>query len=235
MAVGLNIFSDTGRLAFSTEYSAYRLLQKYTPSKQQINNGGTIYQVFRVTVESPSGIPLLFVKSTGGFLYSRVVSYTSSSYTFEIITSDTQSGGATTIDCYAFVQNMQPAMGYGVNAYRANGQLAFSTKDRLLKIAGYFRTPAIQTNNPSQSIPNSLLSAGSVPNSSAVCANTFGFKFLPVVGFGTLLVVVGARISGSQLEYGDVTLVAVNTGGLLQGLQVNGNLYVPIIDCSLYD
>lgn len=236
--MSFSLFSESGLLAFSDLHNNMRLLEKRILTRNAFTVNGFTWNAFATTVTSPLGAPLLFAKPTGsGFITTYLHSISGDSYTFYTITSDTQSGGATTMTAYIFVPDMIAAVGHGINAYKSDGSIAFSTTSRLLKTSGHYLPQRETTFSTSPATVYSL-SSGVVPANYAICSQSQGFSFLPVGGTGSFVLLHGGRINGSSgFERGSAQAVV----GLLAnpaapvGRFLNGQLYVPIIDASLYD
>lgn len=239
--MSFSLFNESGLLAFSDLHNNMRLLEKRTLIRVQVTNtlDNLSWYVFSTTVTSPLGAPIVFVKPTGsGYITTYINSISGNDYTFHTVTSDTQAPSSTaTMTAYVFVPDMISAQGYGVNVYKADGSIAFSTTSRLLKTSGYYLPQRETTFSTSPAAVYSL-SSGVVPANYAICSQSQGFSFLPVGGTGSFVLLHGGRINGSSdFERGSAQAVV----GLLAnpaapvGRFLNGQLYVPIIDASLYD
>ena len=233
MAYGLNLYSDTGLLAFSSIYKGYRLWQKITVTgTTQI--GGRYYWVFNVT--STTGTPVVFVKPTGtaagraGAIAISLTSVSGSTYTFTVATQDTNVlGSSGNLYAYAFVPGSTTGTSYGINTFDASGVTTFSTADRQLKIAGYYISTAATTSGTSSS-----LSYGSVPSQYAIAMSTIGFSFQPQSTGGSLRFMIGGYISSNLLQYDRAAQAGFDTNSISAYI-VLGGIYTPIIDTTLYD
>lgn len=233
MAYGLNLYSDAGLLAFSSIYKGYRFLQKITVTGTT-NIGGRYYWIFNVT--STTGTPIVFIKPTGttsgrpGAIAIALTSVSGSTYTYTVTTQDTSSSGSSgNLYAYAFVPGSTTGTSYGINSFDSSGATTFSTADRQLKIAGYYISIAANTSGTSSS-----LSYGSVPSQYAIAMSTIGFSFQPGSTGGSFRFMIGGYINSNLLQYDRAGQIGFDTNPLSIYI-VLGNIYVPIIDTSLYD
>lgn len=247
MAYGLELRNNNGGIGFNTNNTCFSLAEKRFVTGQLNTRTGPSatgqWYSYVTTITSVGGAPLAFAKPTasGGSVTSRLVSVSGNDYTYEFCTSDTQSGDRPQLQLYIFTEGPGPVAGggYGLETYDENGNLLFSTSGRrTLKISGYYITAPL--NQPSGNpIPAVNLAAGSVPSNYAVATQNLGFRFVstPTSAFIWNSIVLGFGINSSgQLVYSD-TVIPQNilSGFFLLNTYVYGNLYVPIIDTSLYD
>lgn len=233
MAYGLNLYSDAGLLAFSSTYKGYRLWQKITVTGTT-NISGRYYWIFNVT--STTGTPIVFVKPTGtiagrpGAIAIALTAVSGSTYTYTVATQDTNgAGSAGNFYAYAFVPGSTTGTSYGINTFDASSVTTFSTADRQLKISGYYISVAANTNGTSSS-----LSYGSIPSQYAIAMSTIGFSFQPQSTGGALRFMIGGYINSNLLQYDRAGQIGFDTNPLSIYI-VLGNIYVPIIDTTLYD
>jgi hypothetical protein len=241
------MFSSDGKLFFDANSLSYRLYEKQVLIKQ--GSGSTPYSpinqfYFETTIPSPNGQPLIFVKPTGTTsgiggttidgAISVSVNKTGTDYEYVIYTRDTLSGGATTLTCYVFVPGCVAATGYGINVYTEDGKVAFSTRDRLLKIAGYYVFPYQTIYAHPENLPSTLLSYGSVPASYALGVGNAGWAVLDASTVGIVFGLGSYIRSDGNLGH-SVSFVIANISPVGNFSVANGNQYVPIIDTSLYD
>lgn len=233
MTFGLNILSSSGDIAFSTENRSYSFSTRLTIFSTTI--GAT--QVYRTTISSTFGMPLLFYVPTSpgiGYSGANITSVSGSDYTFSIYTSDTQTPSITPLQVYVFLPQSTTATGYGLNVYDNSGNVTFSTGTRTLKIQAYYIT---QTSNVYPTPPSLSLTFGSIPSQYAICSASFGGQAQAISpGIGTRLWMMGARITtGGVMEFGRVLIAGGVSNPLFNYTFMVGRQYVPIIDKSLYD
>jgi hypothetical protein len=231
-----NLYNENGLLAFSDLHSNMRLLEKRTLTRTSFTQNTFTWNAFPTTVTSQLGAPLVFVVPTGsGFITTYLHSISGNDYTFYTLTSDTQSGGATTMTAYIFVPDMIAAVGYGINTRKSDGTIAFSTTSRLLKTAGFY-LPQREFLTGTTPAATYGFSSGVVPTNYAICSQSQGFNFAPVPGTGSFVRLWGGRIDpNSSFVRGSIPAIVAQTGGTPVGTFLNGQLYVPIIDTSLYN
>jgi hypothetical protein len=225
--MGLLLFNQAGQLAFSANNNCMRFLEK-----RVVNRTDTYYQA---TITSSVGAPIIFIRPAGSeFLACYLELQSGNNYTFRAYASGGDSAPAT-LTWYIFVADMIQATGYGINAYKADGSIAFSTASRLLKISGYYMPQAESPPGVAASTKFPI-SSGSVPAQYAVCVQTHGFSYLPLSTIGsTFILLLGGRIGPTQLfERGGIQVIA-GIGALRDGTEILGPLYVPLIDTTLYD
>jgi hypothetical protein len=234
--MSFTLYNQIGLVAFSDMHSNMRLLEKRTLTRTSFTVNNFTWNAFTTTVTSELGAPLLFAVPTGsGFITTYLHSISGNNYTFYTLTSDTQSGGATTMTVYIFVPDMIAAVGYGINVLKEDGTIAFSTTSRLLKTAGFY-LPQQEFITGSTPAATYSLSSGTVPTNYAICSQSQGFQFLPVAGTGSFVLLHGGRIdSSSGFVRGSTQAVVAQTGAISTGTFLNGQLYVPLIDTTLYN
>ena len=238
MTYGLNLYSDAGLLAFSSAYKSYRLLQKLSLTVQT-NSGPSGYS-WRFTVTSTTGNPICFVKPTGtvsghaGAINILQLGISGNDYSFSVITQDTAKvAGSGPVYVYVFVPGSTNGTSYGINVFDGSGVNTFSTNDRLLKIAAYYIT--IGVNSGTSTIPSSL-SYGSIPSQYAINSPSIGIKFVNTGGGTTVILGLGTYVDSSQvLQYDAALQIGATGGGPSNPLFIDGSIYIPVIDSSLYD
>ena len=103
----------------------------------------------------------------------------------------------------------------------------------MLKIAAYYIT--IGVNSGTSTIPSSL-SYGSIPSQYAINGPSIGLKFIAGGGGTVVITGLGVYIDSSQvLQYDSVVQIGATGSGPSNPLFVDGSVYVPVIDSSLYD
>lgn len=225
--MSFRLFNQSGQLAFSSDNNCMRFLEKRTVSR--------ISGYYETTIASSAGVPLIFIRPAGGeFTACHLVSQSGNNYTFRAYASG-GAGAPAALTWYIFVADMIPATGYGINAYKADGSIAFSTASRLLKISGFYLPQAENPGSFNDAAKYPLVT-GTLPAQYAVCVQTHGFGFLPNFEFNnTLVLMLGGRVGPTQLfERGPVQAVA-GLGGVRDGSDILGPLYVPVINTVLYD
>ncbi len=229
MSYGINVLSNAGKIAFSTDYKSFRLLGKYTVTK----SGGTNTQGCTLTITSQT-MPLCFVKPNYDSDYVVVDSMTQSgsSWTIYFSSSSIQLAGYLTLSIYVFTADQQADTGYGINVFDSSSNVTFSSKYRALKISGWLITSAASGSPP---IPSASLTSGSIPASFAVCANSLGWINRSVGGGFNALTDIGINKTSSAT-------VSFNTSRWLYTYPTGpndynffGSLYIMYIDNTLYD
>lgn len=224
MTYGVNIFSNNGKLAYSSQYAAYQFLQKISVA--------TNAQGVATTTVTSRNAPLVFIEkySTG---FPCVLYITQSGTTWTIAFS----GGIAsshTATAYIFTVPSTPASSqYGINIFDNSGNVLFTNKDRTLKINGYHNTTTFNGN--SSNMPKiETLTSGTIPASWAVNCPNLGW-FTSTVG-GTIKPVsaIGAS-SNSSTQVSFSNGCNIYTGiAPVDDFFIRGNLYFMFIDTSLY-
>lgn len=224
MSYGINIFSDNGKLAYSSEYAAYQFFQKISVA--------TNSQGVATTTITSRNAPLVFVeKYSTGYPCVLYISQSGTSWTVAF------SGGiasAHTATAYIFtVPSTATSSQYGINVFDNSGNVLFTNKDRTLKISGYHNTTTF--NGSSSNMPKiETISGGSIPSSWAVNTPNLGW-FTSTVG-GTIKPVsaIGANsYSTSQVAMSKGCNIYTGIAPL-DDFFIRGNLYFMFIDTSLY-
>jgi hypothetical protein len=229
MSYGINIFSDAGKIAFSTDYKSFRLLGKYTVTK----TGGTNTQGCILTVTSQT-MPICFVKPNydSDYVVVDAITQSGSSWTIYFSSASIQLSGYSNLSIYVFTADQEADTGYGINVFNSSGAVTFSSKYRTLKITGWLITSTASGSPP---IPNASLTYGLITTNFAVCANSLGWINRSVGGGFNALTDIGINKTGS-------TSVSFNTSRWLYRYPTGsnnynffGNIYVMYIDSNLYD
>ena len=180
MSFGLKLLSSVGRLAISTENKNYVFVGKYNPtSVSMFQTTGVPSAAHQFDVILPSSTPnniIPFVRSDSGntvgiFYIERIAS------TQQVRIRCLANGGPSTTsnwEVYLFSEIAPAARtGYGMQTFDSAGNLTFDSNQRLLRVAGAARSPAIP-NGPINPLPTINLDAGVVPVNHAIFCTSMG-------------------------------------------------------------
>ena len=233
MSYGLNIYSDNGKIAFSTDYRNYRLHSKVTSTLNWVQSGNSNIRAAEGTVNfgtvvMPSDCVMVHSISNIGTTWTiRFVSYYSSTQYFSGNTG-------VTITAYIFTADHTPqSSGYGINIYNSSGDCVFSGQDRALQISSFVVLPSgstVKTNIP--------VTTGSIPTSWALSAGNIGVTAISGGPTSALIFPLGlCRASSSEVYIGPSAryLAVINIGGGTPPDFVQPYQYCMAIDTSLYD
>lgn len=225
MSYGLNIYNDAGLLAFSSDYSCYKFLGKFTLPRTGV--AGQQYAILTVT---SARAPLVFIapNSTEAVAVAGIsVSGTTWTINVESISLRT----LTTINVYVFTVDQTLGTGYGINIFDASGNVTFSTVDRTLQISGYIISNA-QTQV--STINNQALTYGSIPTNYATMTGLIGWE-IRIVGPATQLYSYGInKVNATTVGFTPTRLLFQTAAPGSPSATVMGNQYAMFIDTDLY-
>lgn len=198
MSYGAKLFTETGQLAYSTDYPVYQFIGKFT--------FGTY--MTEVNVIS-SHTPIVFVKPYNNGSSTETVSHsiglnsigpniwtikadTSANYTINRINSSSGYGtflqnNNLPIEVLVFVRptNQDAGTGYGMNVYDADGNISFTSTLKPLKISAYHDTNAESASySGGQNQPTYLvetLTYGTIPTNWAASVADLGYNRSAIV------------------------------------------------------
>lgn len=180
MSFGLQLLSSAGRLALSTDNKNYVFAGKYNPaSVSMFQTTGVPASAHQFDIILPSTTPsniIPFVRSVSGntvgiFYIERIAT------TQQVRIRCLANGGPSSTsnwEVYVFNEISPTApSGYGMRTFDAGGNLTFDSSQRVLRVAGAARSPAIPRGavNP---LPTINLDAGIVPTNYAVFCTSMG-------------------------------------------------------------
>lgn len=225
MSYGINIANDSGEIFFSTDWTAFHFVGKYTASTAVSGTSGLL--TFNVTCPT---IPLVFIENTGN--YSCVVNITfngGTSWTIYV-----SSAPSTSLNCYVFSSpNSAPTSGYGMAIFDASGNTTFNSTQRVLKINGGLVTSS-DVSNSTSTISNQSLSFGSIPTNYAVGSPILGEVILAgsPFSFGNA---IGAKGSTTTVNFGpSYQINSFRLGAGVSGHNLVYGNYVLFIDTTIY-
>jgi hypothetical protein len=224
MSLGINVFSDNGKLAYSSEYPTYQFLQKISIA--------TNSQGIATTTVISTKAPMVFVeKFSSGFPCVLYMDQSGTSWTISF------SGGVPsphTAVAYIFtVPSVAGSSGYGINIFDDFGNVLFTNKDRVLKINAFHNTNTF--NGSSSSMPKiETITSGSIPASWAVNSPNLGWftsnVSLPVK---PIFAIGSDRSSATQIAMSSSCNISQSVAPI-DDFFIRGNLYLMFIDTSLY-
>lgn len=230
MSYGINIFSDSGKIAFSTDYQSYRLLGKYTVTRTLAAQ--TYGNFCSLTITSYT-TPICFVKPNYDLDYVAVdnMSNSGTSWTIQFSSESIQSSSATLV-IYVFTADNELDSGYGINVWDSSSNVTFSTKHRTLKLSGWIISNAFTPSTLPQTIS---LTSGTIPTNFAVNAPALGWiiRFIGPTAF--VLSNIGINKQSSTTGNLDSARFLIQFLTASPSVNIFGNIYIMYIDSSLYD
>lgn len=229
MAHGINLLNSTGDIMFSTEYTAYHYVGKFTA----LNTVSFQCQASFSCV----GTPIIFIDGFSGNAAVALTELTNTSgtnWTATVTGRTLANVGLTSIDIYVFAfPSANTGSGYGIIAKDSLGNATLNTNQKLLKISGSYQTVA-ESSTTVGIPPSKTVNFGSIPSNYIVCAPVLGELTSPS-GANRLLLAAGPyRTNATTVSFWATFLYSVIGGGAGVSYRMYEQQYVLFADKTLY-
>lgn len=232
MTYGANLFSDTGKLFYSTNYATLQFIGKFAASAATILSQNVMQVTFACV-----GVPLVFIEGDGRFQQIDALVYNGSNNWTATASSGTLAAGLTSTGTfYVFGKPAASVSGWGMQAFDASGNCVLNTSQRMLKIAAVGVTSA---NSGAFLYPDdsdnfiTTVESGSIPASFAIAAVGLGLMWRPGGPISLLYSMGARRYSSTQVSFSRCRPFAQQPGAVTT-YYLAGNQKMYFIDTSLY-
>ena len=228
MSYGLNLKNKNNEIMFSTDFTAFHFVGKYTAT------GSPPSYRCQVTFTC-NGVPLVFVDGANGLNRAGILTVTDNGGgSFTAVVGGRNAGSQlTSIDIYVFAfPNAATNSGYGMWAKNSSGATTFNFNQKVLKISASHVTTAASSTS-SVSVPNQSVTFGTIPENYIVCSAVLGEIAYPDDPTSTLTGIFPYRVNATTVGFIDGTVYATLVGSVI-GYTLSGQQYFMFADKMLY-
>lgn len=228
MSFGLALQNKNGQLMFSTDYTAFHFIGKFTATDTGSFRCAATFTCL--------GTPLVFMDGGSGNNSVAILEITNNggnSWTAYVGGRTLSNVGLTSIDIYVFGFPSAPSTsGYGGFAKNSFGETTLNLEQRVLKITGGHQT-VLTTSSITSLPPNETLTFGSIPSDYIVCSTEVGQIISPAGPNSLLLGMAAYRFASTTVGFFATLIYAVAPPGI-SSYRIFESQYVLFADKSLY-
>jgi hypothetical protein len=228
MSFGLALQNKDGQLMFSTDYTAFHFIGKFTATDTGSFRCAATFTCL--------GTPLVFIDGNNGNNSVAILEITNNggnSWTAYVGGRTLANAGLTSIDIYVFGFPSTPSSsGYGGFTKNASGDTTLNLQQRVLKITGGHQT-VLRTSSSTSLPPNESLTFGSIPSDYIVCSTGIGEIISPAGPNGLLLGMAAYRSASTTVGFFATLIYAVTPPGI-SSYRIFESQYILFADKTLY-
>jgi hypothetical protein len=228
MSYGVALRNSKGELMFSTDFTAFHFIGKFTATDTGSFRCAATFTCL--------GTPLVFVDGGNGNNSVSILEVTNNggnSWTAYVGGRTLANAGLTSVDIFVFGFPSTPsASGYGGFAKNSSGQTTLNLGQRVLKISGAHQT-ALRTSSSADIPPSESLTLGSIPTNYIVCSTAIGEILSPAGPVSLLLGMAPYRSASTTVGFFGTLIYTTAPAGLI-GYRMFESQYVLFADKTLY-